>query len=52
VYVSGSATRMPQDVAAAFVDVATQEGGLSSEAAQVFFRQLELSHRYFVESWS
>lgn len=52
VYVSGSAQKMPSDVASAFVDVVAAHGGMTSEAAGKFVRQLELSGRYFVEAWS
>jgi sulfite reductase alpha subunit-like flavoprotein len=43
VYVAGSADRMPADVAAAFRDVAAQQGG-------VLVRQLQLGR--LVEAWS
>jgi sulfite reductase alpha subunit-like flavoprotein len=52
VYVAGSADRMPADVAAAFRDVAAQQGGLGAAEAERFVRQLQLGGRYFVEAWS
>ncbi|GFR48013.1 hypothetical protein Agub_g9842 [Astrephomene gubernaculifera] len=52
VYVSGAAKKMPAGVAAAFADVAVQYGGLGTEAAAAFVRQLELKGRYQVEAWS
>lgn len=52
VYVSGSAEKMPQDVARALEDVAAQHGGLGKSEAQAFVRQLELSSKLIVEAWS
>ncbi len=52
VYVAGSADRMPADVAAAFRDVAAQQGGFGAAEAERFVRQLQLGGRYFVEAWS
>ncbi|EFJ42595.1 hypothetical protein VOLCADRAFT_83643 [Volvox carteri f. nagariensis] len=52
VYVSGSAKKMPEGVAAAFADVAARHGGLDAAAAVAFVRQLELKGRYQVEAWS
>ncbi|GIL74047.1 hypothetical protein Vretimale_4989 [Volvox reticuliferus] len=52
VFVSGSAKRMPEGVAAAFTDVAAQYGGLDPAAAAAFVRQLQLKGRYHVEAWS
>jgi sulfite reductase alpha subunit-like flavoprotein len=52
VYVSGSADKMPADVAAALADVACQAGGLSGEEGAAYIRQLELKGRYHVEAWS
>jgi sulfite reductase alpha subunit-like flavoprotein len=52
VYVSGSADKMPADVAAAFRDVAAEQGGLGEAEAERFVRQLQLGGRYFVEAWS
>jgi sulfite reductase alpha subunit-like flavoprotein len=52
VYVSGSAEKMPAGVVSALEDVAATHGGLSTEAAAKFVRQLELTGRYHVEAWS
>lgn len=52
VYVSGSASKMPAGVAAAFADVAAAHGGMGREEAAAWVRQLELKGRYFVEAWS
>lgn len=52
VYISGSAQKMPADVASALEAVAVQHGGLGAEAAAKWVRQLETSGRYFVEAWS
>ena len=52
VYVSGSAEKMPQDVMKALEDIAQQHGGLTSPAAQVYVRQMELGRRFHVEAWS
>jgi sulfite reductase alpha subunit-like flavoprotein len=52
VYISGSAQKMPSDVAAALEAVAAAHGGLAPEAAAKWVRQLETSGRYFVEAWS
>lgn len=52
VCVSGSAQKMPSDVAAAFEDVAQQHGGMSREQAAQYVRQMELQGRYLVEAWS
>jgi sulfite reductase alpha subunit-like flavoprotein len=52
VYVAGSAQKMPEDVAEAFRDVAQTAGGKSVEQAAAWLRQLELSKRYNVETWS
>jgi hypothetical protein len=52
VYVSGSAEKMPADVAAALADVACQAGGMSAEEGAAYIRQLELKGRYHVEAWS
>ncbi len=51
-YVSGSAQKMPADVAAAFESVARLHGGLDEEAARQIVRQMELKGRYHVEAWS
>ena len=51
-YVSGSAEKMPQDVAKALEDIAAQHGGMGAAEAQAYVRQLELSRRYIVEAWS
>lgn len=37
---------------AAWQDVAECHGGLGKEEAERFIRQLQLTGRYFVESWS
>ena len=53
VYVSGSAEKMPQEVAAVFQQKVLQgEGGLPVDAARKYMRQLEASGRYVVEAWS
>ncbi|GBF88274.1 hypothetical protein Rsub_00986 [Raphidocelis subcapitata] len=52
VYVSGSAEKMPADVAAALEAVASEHGGLGAEAAARWVRQLEAAGRYHVEAWS
>ncbi len=52
VYVSGSASKMPAGVAAAFADVAAAHGGMGREEAAAWVRQLELKGRYHVEAWS
>lgn len=48
-YVSGSAEKMPTDVAKAFNDIAAKHG---VNNAQAFVRRLEQSGRYFTEAWS
>ncbi|GIL54285.1 hypothetical protein Vafri_9851, partial [Volvox africanus] len=52
VFVSGSAKRMPEGVAAAFTDIAAQYGGLDPAGAAAFIRQLQLKGRYHVETWA
>ena len=53
IYVSGSAQKMPQDVAAVFKEVILQQrGGLSAIDAQNTMRLLTNSHRYVVEAWT
>ncbi|KAK9823590.1 hypothetical protein WJX72_004073 [[Myrmecia] bisecta] len=52
VYVSGSAAKMPQDVARALADVVCEHGRLPQQDAAEYVRKLELSRRYFVEAWS
>lgn len=52
-YVSGSAQKMPQDVASVFKEVILQQGGgLSSVDAQKTMRLLTSNNRYVVEAWS
>jgi len=52
VYVSGSAQKMPGDVAAALADVAARQGAMGREAGAKWVRQLELAGRSRVEAWS
>eukprot|EP00898_Chlorokybus_atmophyticus_P000268 jgi/Chlat1/1241/Chrsp115S00755 len=52
VYISGSANKMPADVAAAFEAVAMEQGGMTEQEASAWLRRLEMTHRYNVESWS
>ncbi len=52
VLVSGSAKKMPADVAAALRDVCQEHGGLGKEEAAAYVRRLELTGRYLVEAWS
>jgi len=52
VYVSGSARKMPGDVAAAIADVGVREGGMGEEEARAWVRGLQAGGRYFVEAWS
>ncbi|MEW5297446.1 MAG: hypothetical protein WDW36_000654 [Sanguina aurantia] len=52
VYVSGSAQKMPAQVASAFERVAQAHGGLDAAAAAQYVRRLELGGRYHVEAWS
>lgn len=52
IYVSGSAQKMPSDVAAAFAAVFQEHGGMDAATAQKFLRQLEIGKRYNVEAWS
>ena len=52
VYVSGSAEKMPQDVAKTLEGIAADHGSLNATDAQAYVRQLELSRRYIVEAWS
>ncbi|KAJ2399517.1 NAPDH-dependent diflavin reductase [Coemansia sp. RSA 2559] len=51
VYVAGNANRMPQDVRAAFVDVAMAHGALSAAAAEEYVRAMERCGRYQEECW-
>ena len=51
-YVSGSAKKMPADVAAALEAVAARHGGMAPEAAAKWVRQLETGGRYHIEAWS
>ena len=51
VFVSGSAQKMPSDVALALEDVAVAAGGLSKDGARSFIRQMELKGKYHVEAW-
>jgi sulfite reductase alpha subunit-like flavoprotein len=50
--VSGSAEKMPADVAAALAAAASEAGGLGAEAAAAWVRRLEAEGRYHVEAWS
>ena len=53
IYVSGSAEKMPQEVADVIrVQILQGQGGLNPVAAQKYMRQLESSKRYVVEAWS
>ena len=53
VYVSGSAEKMPQEVARVFKEKILQaEGGLTEIDANRALKQLELNKRYTVEAWS
>lgn len=52
VYVSGSAQKMPSDVAAVFRELAISRGEMSQEEAVQYVRQLTLTGRYHVEAWS
>lgn len=53
IYVSGSAQKMPQDVATVFKEVILQQsGGLSAVDAHNTMRLLISNHRYVVEAWS
>lgn len=52
VYVSGAAGKMPAGVTAALEDVAAENGGMATDAAVAFVRQLELTGRYRVEAWA
>lgn len=52
VFISGSAQKMPADVAAAVESVAAAHGGLAQEAAAKWVRQLEAGGRWTVEAWS
>ncbi len=53
VYMSGSAEKMPQEVAeVSKLQVLQGEGGTSPDAAQKYLQQLEFSKRYIVEAWS
>ena len=53
IYVSGSAQKMPQDVANVFKKVILQQaGGLSAIDADKSMKLLASNHRYVVEAWS
>lgn len=53
IFVSGSAEKMPQEVAAVFREAVLQEcGSLSATEALKYLRQMEISGRYVVEAWS
>ncbi|KAK9790549.1 hypothetical protein WJX73_010811 [Symbiochloris irregularis] len=52
VYISGSATRMPQDVIAALEDVVAQQGQIPQQEAKVFLKALQSSRRCVIEAWS
>ena len=52
VYVSGSARKMPGDVATAFAAVAAAEGGMREADAVAWVRRLQAGGRYWVEAWS
>jgi sulfite reductase alpha subunit-like flavoprotein len=52
IYVSGSATKMPSDVAAAFESVVSSEGRMSQGDAAKYMQGLETAGRYRVEAWS
>ena len=53
VFVSGSSTRMPEDVHEEFVRIAETHGGVGGrEEAVRWVKALEAEGRYTVESWS
>ena len=53
VYVSGSAQKMPQEVANVFRERVLQgQGGLAAAEAQQYMKRLEATGRYVVEAWS
>lgn len=53
VYVSGSAAKMPEEVANTFKEKVLQvEGGLTQAEAARAMRLLETNKRYTVEAWS
>lgn len=53
IYVSGSAQKMPQDVANTFTNSIFQDvGGLSLPEASKSMRLLATRKRYVVEAWS
>ena len=49
---SGSATRMPQDVIAALEAVMSEQGPMPRQEAQAFMKALQSSHRCVIEAWS
>lgn len=51
-YVSGSADKMPQQVATALEDVLIEHAAMSRPDAKVTLKQLEQAGRYTVEAWS
>lgn len=52
VYVSGSANKMPADVAEAFRAVAEVAGGMGPAEAELWLKRMVAGKRYFVEAWS
>ena len=52
-YVSGSAEKMPQEVASVFArDVCEKQGGMTAAEAQQYMKRMEAAGRYHVEAWS
>ena len=52
IFVSGSARRMPADVAAALSSALVTGGGLDAEAADKYITAMDRSRRLIVEAWS